>query len=145
MSVVLGIDPGRKGALALFDTETLSVECIDMPDTTAGLHDCIAGLPIIKLAVLEKPFCGPVMGRTSIAAMFEQYGVLRGAVQWRDIPFEEVRPGDWKRSLNLGRDKGASRQKASQIFPDAAEQFARVKDDGRAEAALVAWYGRRFL
>nr|WP_309504325.1 hypothetical protein [uncultured Roseovarius sp.] len=142
MSIILGIDPGRKGALALLDTETQRVECHDMPDTTANLHDFIAGLPIIKRAVLEKPFCGPVMGRRTIAVMFEQYGVLRGALQWRDIPFIEVQPAKWKAALALSKDKGASRDKAGQIFPDDAAQFARAKDDGRAEAALMAWWGK---
>jgi hypothetical protein len=31
---------------------------------------------------------------------------------------------------------------ASQYFPDSADQWARVKDDGRAEAALIALYGK---
>jgi hypothetical protein len=30
---------------------------------------------------------------------------------------------------------------ASQIFPDCADQWALVKHDGRAEAALIAYYG----
>ena len=143
MSLFLGIDPGRKGALALVDSETLRATCTDMPDTTANLHNFIAGLPIIKLAILEKPFCGPVMSRRTISVMFEQYGVLRGALQWRDIPFIEVQPAKWKASLGLSKDKGASRDKAGQIFPDDAAQFARVKDDGRAEAALMAWWGMK--
>jgi len=135
----MGIDPGKKGALALLDTETGGVTCHDMPDTTQGLHDLVAGLPIVTLAVLEKPFCGPAMGARSVAVMFENYGVLRGAIQWRDIPFQEERPSAWKAKMNLSKDKAASREKAAQIFPDDAEQFARVKDDGRAEAALLAW------
>ena len=137
----LGIDPGRKGSLALLDSETQRVTCHDMPDTTAALHDLVAGLPIIKHAFIEKPFCGPVMGRRTIAVMFEQYGVLRGALQWRDIPFTEVQPAKWKAALGLSKDKGASRDKAGQIFPDDAARFARAKDDGRAEAALIAWWG----
>lgn len=141
MTLHLGIDPGRKGALAILNTETLRVECHDMPDTTAALHDLVAGFPIIKAAVLEKPFCGPAVARRTIAVMFEQYGVLRGALQWRDIPFVEIQPTKWKSAMALSKDKGASRDKAGQLFPDDAAQFARAKDDGRAEAALLAWWG----
>lgn len=140
MSFIVGIDPGRQGAIAILDTESERVDCHDMPDTTAGLHDFIAGLPIIKHAIIEKPFCGPIMSRRTISVMFEQYGVLRGALQWRDIPFTEVRPAIWKKDMNLSQDKGASRDKAGQIFPDDAELFKLVKHDGRAEAALMAWW-----
>lgn len=141
MSIYLGIDPGRKGALALLDCETQRVICHDMPDTTAALHNLVVEMPIIRRAVIEKPFCGPVMGRRTIAVMFEQYGILRGALQWRDIPFVEIQPSKWKAALGLSKDKGASRDKAGQIFPDDADQFKRAKDDGRAEAALMAWWG----
>ena len=141
MAYYLGIDPGRQGALALIDSATNTLTCIDMPDTTAKLHDFIADLPIVKRAILERPFCGPIVARRTIAVMFEQYGVLRGALQWRDIPFIEVQPSKWKAALGLSKDKGASRDKAGQIFPDDAELFSRIKDDGRAEAALIAWWG----
>ena len=144
MSILLGIDPGRKGALATLDTETLRVTCHDMPDTTNELHDLIAGLPLIKLCALEKPFYPAAIGVTNAAKIAEAYGTLRGALQWRDIPFREVRPAEWKKALNLSSHKAASREKAGQFFPDDAAQFARVKDDGRAEAALLAWYCLRW-
>ncbi len=148
MSLFLGIDPGKKGALAVLDTETMRVSCTDMPGTTRELHEFIAGLPIIAGCVLEKLHAGPVMGRTTIATMFMDYGALKGALAWKDIPFDEVRPAKWKPAMNLSKDKNASREKASQMFPDDAGQFSRVKDDGRAEAALLAHYAaqqkRRF-
>ena len=142
MSIFLGIDPGKKGAIALLDSETLRVQAHDMPATTAELHDFIVTLPIIKSCVLEKLHAGPVMGRTTIATMFMNYGILKGALMWRDIPFSEVRPNKWKPAMNLSGDKSASREMAMQIFPDDAEQFKRVKDDGRAEAALLAQWAR---
>lgn len=144
MSILCGIDPGRNGAIAIFDTETMRVTCHDMPDTTAGLHDLIAGLPIVKVCALEKPFYPQMIGITNATKIAEAYGILRGALQWRDIPVREVRPSEWKRALNLGTSKAASREKAGQFFPDDAEQFKRVRDDGRAEAALLAWYGLRW-
>lgn len=141
MSIILGIDPGKKGALALLDTDTRAVTVHDMPGTTGELHDLIAGLPEIRLCVLEKLTAGPKMGGTSIAAMFEGYGVLKGALAWRSIPMRDVRPDKWKAAIGVTADKISSRQKAQQVFPDAAAQFARVKDDGRAEACLIALYG----
>ena len=50
-------------------------------------------------------------------------------------------PASWKKHFKLSKDKGVSRATASQRFPQNAELFKRVKDDGRAEAALIALYG----
>jgi hypothetical protein len=37
--------------------------------------------------------------------------------------------------------KDASRMRAMELFPSKAELFKRAKDDGRADAALIAyWY-----
>jgi len=43
-----------------------------------------------------------------------------------------------------GDTKGSSRQRAQALFPRQAILFSRVKDDGRADAALMALYGREF-
>ena len=45
--------------------------------------------------------------------------------------------------LNSGKD--ASREKFRTLWPKHADLVARVKDDGRAEAALLAEYGRKYL
>lgn len=141
MSLYLGIDPGRSGALALFDAAELMVQTFDMPDTIAGLHTLLCDLPPVKQAMVEKPFFPRMVGTKTVAVMAENYGVLKGALLWRDIPMIEVAPAKWKKALGLSPDKAASRAKASQIFPACADQWARVKDDGRAEAALIAWHG----
>ena len=63
------------------------------------------------------------------------YLALRNISQKWSMPIR-----DWKAALNLSSAKSASREQASLTFPDDAAQWARVKDDGRAEAALLAWY-----
>ena len=58
------------------------------------------------------------------------------------IPCTLVTPGVWKRHHGLiGGDKSESRAKAIALWPGHADLFKRRKDDGRAEAALVAVYG----
>lgn len=141
MKIYMGIDPGKKGALALYDTEHRRVRVHDMPATTRELHDLIAGLPIITHCALEKLHAGPQMGRATIGTMFMNYGILKGALAWRDIPYSEVRPSKWKPAMGVTADKNSSREAAMSFFPDDAGHFKRVKDDGRAEAALLAIYG----
>lgn len=139
---LLGIDPGRNGALALLDCETLQVMTWDMPADIPALHDLICSVPEVRLCVLEQIHAGPQMGRKSIAAMFEQYGALKGALSWRSIPAQTVRPSVWKQALNVPADKSAARRRASEFYPDCADQWRLAKHDGRAEAAMLAWYGR---
>ena len=42
-----------------------------------------------------------------------------------------------------GKEKSAARFKAMALFPSLADQLKLVKHDGRAEALLLAEYGRR--
>ena len=48
-----------------------------------------------------------------------------------------------RRSLGLPSDKELSRRRAIETWPGSAGMFARKKDDGRAEAALLALWGQR--
>ena len=54
-------------------------------------------------------------------------------------------PPVWKRAVGIppGKDgaKDAARSEAIRRWPGQAELFARVKDDGRAEAALIGLAG----
>jgi len=145
MTLIVGVDPGRNGAFAVLDTGTFKrVTCHDMPGTIDGLHDLVASLPEVAFAVVEQLHAGPVMSRTTIAAMFESYGALKGALAWRSIPVHTVRPSVWKQSLNIPADKAAARRRAAEFFPDDAHQWRLAKHDGRAEAALMAWYGLKW-
>lgn len=144
MVCLVGVDPGAKGALAVLDTATLRVQTHDLPADVAQLHDLVSDLPEIRCAVLEQIHAGPQMARRTIGVMFEQFGLIKGALAWRSIPVVTVRPSVWKPALNVPRDKTAARRRAAEFYPDDAGQWARVKDDGRAEAALIAWYGRRY-
>ena len=139
--ILLGVDPGVKGAFALFDKGARRVEVFDMPDTTDGLHELVRSFPPITIGMVEKPYYPKVIGVTNVARIAEAFGKILSALHWCGIPFDLVRPADWKAALNLSSSKAASREKASQLFPDDGEQWKLAKHDGRAEAALLAWYG----
>ena len=61
------------------------------------------------------------------------------------LPIEYVTPRQWKKYFDLTRDKGESRRLAKLCFPNHAHYFKRVKDDGRAEAALIGLYAKENL
>jgi hypothetical protein len=55
------------------------------------------------------------------------------------LAYTPIRPGIWKRTLALGKDKEASRLRAMQLYPGA--DLRLKKHHGRAEALLLASYG----
>ena len=78
---------------------------------------------------------------SSVFRFGEGYGMLQACIAANKHPTHFVTPAKWKGHFGLNRDKGVSRSKAMERFPEYAQLFSRVKDDGRAEAALIALYG----
>jgi crossover junction endodeoxyribonuclease RuvC len=75
-------------------------------------------------------------------AFGESFGLAKGVLAGLKIPTSTVTPGKWKKALQLNAGKDGSRAKAVQIWPEHAGEFKRVKDDGKAEACLIAYWGR---
>lgn len=154
--IILGIDPGFSGALAAYNTATGTLTVVDMPmqknpkgKSELNMHELHAILEPAPgssvMAVLELVGSMPGQGVSSTFRFGQCFGAIQMAVIAHKIPFHLVTPGKWKAHFKLSRDKGVSRGLASQRFPHSADQFARVKDDGRAEAALIALYGKEVL
>lgn len=86
---------------------------------------------------------------TSLASTFLMNGQIQGILialaAVYGISYEVINPQTWKPQMMPGqaRDKDAARQKAIQLFPSVAEELKREKDHNRAEALLLAEWGRR--
>lgn len=147
----LGIDPGVTGAVAVFDGATL-VACFDIPTIKPGKRTrvnagALAGMlrehMPISHAYIERVGSRPGEGAVGAFSFGHTAGTIEGVVAALGIPVTLVTPASWKPAAGLnGSDKARSRARASQLFPRHAALFARVKDDGRAEAALIGWIGR---
>ena len=144
--MILGIDPGAGGALAW----------VSEPD---GALIAIADMPIIeilgkkrvspqqlaaliearkpRLAVVEEVGAMPGQGVSSMFAFGYAAGIIAGALAGLRIPVVMYRPSKWKREAGCPADKGATRVIAQRYWPGSRD-FDRAKDDGRAEAALLA-------
>ncbi len=140
MTHYIGIDPGKKGAIALLNKDELILTVADMPDTIPNMWDFIMNLPDIRAAVIEKPFYPRQCGTKNVATMAYNFGILKACLSIRGIPAIEVTPQKWKASLNVASNKDEARRRASDFFPDYADQWKLKKHDGRAESALIAWY-----
>jgi crossover junction endodeoxyribonuclease RuvC len=83
------------------------------------------------------------MGAVSSFNFGRAAGVVHGALAALGFQINFVRPTEWKKYFGLsGKDKHASIAMAKNLYPEAAELLTRKKDHGRAEAILIAAYGR---
>jgi hypothetical protein len=156
--VIIGVDPGLKGAIAFLSSKTGALLAVkDMPTTLTQvgknmrkriapiafcklIQDSMAGGNVVEMVVIEQVqgFSGDA---ASTAFVFGYgAGLVAGCVVGLGLPFRRVTPHRWKKAAGLAKDKNLARAKAKELWPDHAKKFAREMDDGRAEAALIAFH-----
>jgi crossover junction endodeoxyribonuclease RuvC len=69
--------------------------------------------------------------------------MIEGILAALKMPVTFVAPATWTRAIGRSPGKDASRARAMELFPNYEYFFKRVKDDGRADAALIAHWGRK--
>jgi hypothetical protein len=143
--IVIGIDPGKNGAIAWI---TDGKPCVEkMPDTLQdlwGLIGDICGLTSNHgytpcRAYIEQVHSSPQMGVKSAFTFGNGFGHLEMALTAAGIPFERIRPQVWQKSLGCltGGDKNVSKRRAQELFP------TMKVTNATADALLIAEYGRR--
>jgi len=151
-SRVIGIDPGASGAIALLVSGVL-ISVHDMPTVTVERNKaqkrqvCPAGLSLLiqqlspHKATVEKVGARPGQGVSSMFSFGRSVGIIEGVLAARQIPVTFVTPQAWQKQSGAAKGKDGSRQRVMELFPSQANLFARVKDDGRADAVLIALMG----
>ena len=141
--------PTRKSVKANGKKETI----IDVPALAEILNDYIGhghGPENVHI-VIEQQSTRPGLAAGAVFKTGYGYGVLVGLAEASGCHWTTIRPQQWKATHGLigaGGDlkgaartraiKTASREAAMARFPHHACMFWRIKDDGRAEAALIA-------
>lgn len=154
---VVGIDPGKSGAM-VFLYETGEVRVFDVPlqkvkgkEVPAYVEWAQTWSNALWLAepsriVIEKVHAMPQQGVTSTFNFGSYFGFVLALASTVGCEVHTPSPLQWKAKIGLlGSDKNASREKARNLIPSMTSHVTRVKDDGRAEAALLAYFGRKFL
>jgi Holliday junction resolvasome RuvABC endonuclease subunit len=151
---VIGIDPGRSGAIAILDTERWLLGVLDMPVATVrskgkdrdephvtAIAELIKEInPILICA--EKMWCNPNLPNAdTIFGLGRWRGQLEGIVATSQVGFEHVEPHVWKAKMGTTADKKISVLRANALFPKCTHLWKLVKHNDRAEAALLALYG----
>jgi crossover junction endodeoxyribonuclease RuvC len=157
MMIVLGIDIGVCGAIAIINPLAKGSMFIEVVHDMPVLRDGPAGRRAINAPLLaqviyashaehayvEHVGARPGEGAVGAFAFGRARGIIEGVLAAAGVPCTFITPPAWKRVIGLpaGRDKSASRGEAIRRWPARAELFARVRDDGRAEACLIALAG----
>jgi len=149
--ILLGIDPGIKGGLAIVSTESYRQpyveEGIRMPSFKQGKHNLVDAdavfkwltqWPIDQVVIEQVTSYG--MGLATAMAFGKSVGSVTAVAQLTCKRIEWVTPAVWKKTFQLSKDKQASIDLARKKFGDSFRWNFKA-DDGIAEAALLCqWY-----
>ena len=151
----IGIDPGLSGAVAVISPESLKI--FDMPTMTVERNGkAKRQVSATELAhifanfnsndthvYVEKVSAMAGQGVTSVFSFGRSFGMIEGILAAFRLPVTFVPPATWVKAVGRGQGKDASRARAMELFPENQADFKRVKDDGRADAALIAYWGTK--
>jgi crossover junction endodeoxyribonuclease RuvC len=154
---IVGIDPGVTGAVAYLLNGTVQ-RVSDMPVSVMTRGDGRLRRRIDPLAlrimvadaapdlvIIEATWASPGMGVSSAYSFGHTAGTIEAVVALSvgvgcDVRF--VTPQSWKRALGLPAAKGEATAMATRLLGGAVH-WPLKRHHGRAEAALLAWYGWR--
>jgi crossover junction endodeoxyribonuclease RuvC len=152
MRVIIGIDPGMSGGIAVIDEDGKAIDVSKMPETKQDIYDYLkeyASTDInecTSVCYLEDVGHGlPGQSSKATATFARHCGHLEMALLALRIPTHTVTPQKWMKSYQLGKSsqyekrewKNKLKEKAQQIFPKIKVTLCN------ADALLIAEYGRK--
>ena len=160
---VIGIDCGLTGACAVIEWELYTgnflknskfVTFFDTPTFKVGSkkeYDINRMAKFLKkysntdtAIVIEKQIPMPFQTSQSTFKVGYGMGIWIGIVVSLGFPYTLVAPVTWKKRMlkDMAKEKDASRLRAIQLYPNTSEHLKLKKHHDRAEALLLAAYGR---
>lgn len=116
---VLGIDPGLSGAVAALRLDGSEYTTWKMPVLSKSV-DAVAFQDLllrlradggIALCILEEALVMRLQSATSALTIGHNYGVLIGVLEVTRVPFQEMRPSEWKKAVIGSAPRMAARVK----------------------------------
>ena len=151
MGITIGIDPGLSGACAVLE-DGVWVEFFDTPVFKVGskkeynVNEMAKFLSshLTATIFIEKQLPIPRQSSQSTFKTGYGFGLWIGIIVSLNLPYTIVHPRTWKKKMlkDMAKEKDASRSRAIQLFPGASDHLNLKKHHDRAEALLLAEYGR---
>ena len=157
--IIVGIDPGIKGAIALIGrkkVKVISVPTLKITKTKKTLdenkiRDYLYKYKMkIKHVFIEKAQAMPKQGGVSMFNYGTGWGILRGVCCGLFLPYTLVHPKTWKKVMckDMPASKEVSIIIAKRLWPKInlrPTSHCTTDSDGMADALCIAEYGKRLL
>ena len=151
--IIVGIDPGLTGAIAILDNKKV-ISLFDMPVMTEGKKNKrqLNSAQLVNIlseykkrkddevsVVVEQVNAMPGQGVTSMFNFGQTFGAIKGVCAAMGLPIFFVRPSKWKKHFELiNASKDSSRTKAIEMYPSLSNQLTKKKDVNKSDAILIA-------
>ena len=154
---VIGIDPGKDGAVVLVGTAGALLEMWRVPKVGKDYNELgmvqlmarLAGMGA-KRAAIESFIAMPGLGSKTLVSIGLGHGLWRGAMVAAGLGYEIIRPQDWQAGIPGRKDsKGKSLKGADMknvLKAEAIRRWPKIEQhSGICDAALIAEFYRRRL
>ena len=159
MTIFCAIDPGVSGAVAAIGpggAKVADIPTLEIPGTGRTkrvVHGYALAVLLRKMVpaeeaaivVLEDVHAMPsnVSGSGANTSLMHSKGVIEGVLSVLRMDVRLVNTQRWKRHFGLDADKSKALEVARNLYPAiAASHLSMRKHDGRADALLMAHYGK---
>lgn len=151
--MIIGIDPGKKGGIALVSAKGGLTHVYPMPEAEREIVRllrlvCGTSRHGLTVAYVEKVGAMPGNGVVSMFSFGRNVGILIGTLHAEGVPVHEIRPKEWQTICvkNKPTPKSRALATARKLWPGQAflaTKRSKIPHDGMIDAALIAEYGRR--
>lgn len=151
--MIIGIDPGKSGGIAVWDANWVEVEVFKMPENVRAMNVLFSEFKamdgkvfvIIEKVQLRKDDTGNVGKMFRLQKMITNFDQIKTVLSIVGLPFIEVTPVEWQKYLRLRKKEKESYDDRKNRFKIAAKQFYPLIKVTlwNADALLLLEFGRR--
>jgi hypothetical protein len=145
----LGIDPGKRGAVAVITDEGILATAREMPNQMAfvSLMKGLSARYRVSVTIEKAQVMGKGEGSVGMFNYGRHYGTMIGVMDALGIHYREVPPAEWTRAMHAEMHGETAKEK-SRAFVETegtVDRFipegCRVPHDGLVDAYLIGLYG----
>jgi crossover junction endodeoxyribonuclease RuvC len=159
MCIVIGIDPGLDGAMAILKGESVTV--VDLPTRAVNggsvtrrvdgralsrivREHCSPGVPVV-VCIEDLSAGGRDSSAQTVGSQYRTRGTIEATIEILGLHPEPVMAQRWKKLFGLTKDKKTALTVARELFPQVADDLKLAKHHNRAEALLIAQWARKVI
>ena len=141
-NLIIGIDPGKTGAIVYHYTGTQGVEAVKMPKDGHQFRDFLKRIirpgdkPIV---FIERVHIRPTDGKVSAAKFKSHYDNLIFVLETLDLPFVQIVPITWQKGLHIWKKGEEKKDRKNRFKEIAASRHPNLKVYLWSADALLIW------